>query len=129
MKIIQWSETISVNNTTIDNQHKRLIDLINELSKHSNTGANSKIINETLSELLRYTLTHFSDEEEFMRKAGYPKLDQHIKKHRDFSHKIATFCLDVQNGKASVTKDLLQFLADWLVEHTSVDDQDYKNYI
>jgi hemerythrin-like metal-binding protein len=129
MDIIQWNEKISVNNTKIDNQHKKLIDLINELSKNSNEGAKSKIVNETLSELLRYTLIHFSDEEEFMRKAKYPKLDQHIKTHKTFSHKIALFCLDVQNGKASVTKELLQFLVDWLIGHISSDDQDYKNYI
>ncbi|WP_372644083.1 bacteriohemerythrin [Ancylomarina sp.] len=129
MEIIQWSEKISVNNTIIDRQHKKLIELINELSKHSNERANSKVINETLSELLKYTLLHFNDEEEFMKRANYPKLNEHKKKHKEFSLKIALFCTDVQKNKATVTQELLQFLVDWLVQHTSVDDQDYKNHI
>lgn len=129
MKIIQWNERISTNNFKIDNQHKKLIDIVNNLSELIKIDSNSKILNETLSELLKFSITHFKDEEELMRQTNYPELDQHIKKHKDFSLKIANFCSDVQNNKTNITEKLLEFLVNELMVHTNIDDQNYKNHI
>ncbi len=129
MELIQWSDKISVNNTRIDNQHKKLIELVNNLILNSNAKANSEIINETLSELLKYTRYHFKDEEELMELRQYPKLDSHREIHKEFVYKITLFCKDVTEGKDSVTEEVLQFLVDWLSQHTSIEDQDYKNYL
>lgn len=129
METLQWTEKISVNNEKIDDQHKKLIDLTNELILHSNAAPNSQIVNETLYELLKYTKYHFQDEEELMEKFNYPKLDEHKKKHREFVRQIAMFCEDVIEGKATVTNEILKFLTEWITQHTSIEDMDYKNYI
>lgn len=55
----QWSEEISVNNYEIDNQHKHLIQLTNNLILNANAKVNSKIIGESLQNLLQYTRDHF----------------------------------------------------------------------
>lgn len=129
METIQWSEKISVNNDRIDNQHKKLFDLTNDLILHSNAKTNSEIINETLYELLKYTKYHFHDEEQLMEQFNYPKLEEHKKTHKEFIYTVVMFCNDVSEGKATVTNELLIFLTEWLIKHTSIDDQDYKNYI
>ena len=129
METIQWTEKISVNNEKIDNQHKKLIELTNDLILHSNATPNSKIVNETLYELLKYTKYHFHDEEELMENFNYPKLEEHKKAHKDFVYQIVMFCNDVSEGKATVTNEILNFLTRWLIQHTSIDDQDYKKYI
>ena len=129
MKTIQWSESISVNNSEIDNQHKNLIQLTNNLISNSNAKVNSEIIGETLQKLLKYIKEHFKDEEELLEKCNYPKLEEHKKEHKKFVKKIVGFCNDVLIGKSAVTEEMIYFLVDWLLNHTSIDDQDYKNYI
>ena len=129
MEIIRWNKDISVNNSSIDSQHKRLIGLTNNLILQSNAKANSSIINESLSELLKYAREHFRDEEKLLKEHNYPKLEAHRKSHEKFIYKIAMFCKDVIDGKDTVTEEMIRFLADWLLTYTSIDDQDYKKYI
>jgi hemerythrin len=129
METIQWSESISVNNYEIDNQHKYLIQLTNNLILNSNAKVHSEIIGETLTKLYKYIKEHFEDEEALLEKFNYPKLEEHKKEHRKFVLKIVGFCKDVLEGKSTVTEEMISFLVDWLLNHTSVDDQDYKSYI
>lgn len=126
---VEWSEELSLNNEDIDAQHKKLFALTNELINHSDADAHSEIINETLYELLQYVDVHFSDEEEMLAKINYPKLEEHRKIHRSFTRKIAMFCQDVVKGKAHIAEDLLDYLTGWIIQHTSIEDQDYKNYL
>ena len=77
METIRWSENISVNNYVIDNQHKYLIELTNNLILNSNAKVNSEIIGETLTKLYKYSKEHFEDEEALLEKFNYPKLEEH----------------------------------------------------
>lgn len=127
-KII-WTEGLSLNNETIDNQHKHLFKLTNELIDHSDADAHSEVLNDILYELLQYIDSHFSDEEALLAQLNYPKLEEHKRIHRSFTRKIAMFCKDVVNRKAHIAEELLTFLSAWIKQHTTIDDQDYKNYI
>lgn len=129
MEQIQWSEKISVNNHIIDRQHKTLIKLTNKLISHSNKKTSSKIINETLTELLKYTQYHFQDEEKLMKQLNYPNFENHKIQHKEFIYKVTMFCKDVLDQKKTITDELITFLTDWIIHHTSNDDQDFKNYI
>jgi hemerythrin-like metal-binding protein len=129
METIQWSESISVNNYEIDKQHKYLIQLTNNLILNSNAKVNSAIIGESLQNLLKYTKDHFKAEEELLYKHNYPKLEEHKKEHKKFLLQIICFIKDVLHGKSTVTEEMINFLVDWLLNHTSVHDQDYKSYI
>ena len=126
---VKWSPELSFNDENIDTQHQKLFELTNELIGHSDADAHSEIINETLYELLKYVDEHFSDEEEMLENINYPKLAEHKKLHRGFTKNIAMFCQDVVKEKAKVAEQLLEFLTAWIVQHTSIDDQDYKNYL
>jgi len=57
MEIIKWSEGISVNNYEIDNQHKYLFQLTNNLILNSNAKVNSEIIGEKLQKLYKFITT------------------------------------------------------------------------
>lgn len=118
-----------MNNLVIDNQHKKLFEITNNLILQSNAKVYSEIINKTLSELLQYTKYHFHAEEELLEKRNYPKLDEHRKAHNEFIYKITFFCKDVVDEKSSVVEELLDFLVAWLLQHLTIDDQDYKNYM
>lgn len=126
---VTWKSELSLNNEDIDTQHQHLFALTNELIQHADADAHSEIINETLYELLKYVDVHFSDEEEMLKKVNYPRLDEHKKLHRAFTKKIALFCHDVVKGKAHIAEELLSFLSQWIVQHTEIEDLDYKNYL
>lgn len=128
-KSAQWTEALSLDNETIDNQHQKLFNIINELIKHADADVHSEILNETLYELLLYVDFHFSDEEEMLMKTNYPRLEEHKKIHRSFTKKIAMLCKDVVKGESNVTHNLITFLSEWLIQHIGVEDQDYKDFI
>jgi hemerythrin len=129
MNLIQWNESFSVNNLLIDNQHRNLFKLTNNLILNSNAKVNSEIISETLHDLILYAKTHFKDEEELLKKHHYPKFSEHKTMHENFIYEIAMFCEDVVNRKTTVAEDMINYLVNWIFNHTCKDDQDYKNYI
>lgn len=126
---IEWTEALSLDNEEIDAQHRQLFSITNRLISNADAASNSELINETLYELLRYVDDHFCKEEELLLQANYPDLNQHKILHRDFTRKIAHFCLDVARGKATVTRELTTYMSEWILQHTRIDDLDYKRYI
>lgn len=129
MEKIKWDDSLSVNNSIIDNQHKELFELTNELILNCKSDINSPLVGETLRDLLKYAKKHFKEEEKFLKELDYPKLEEHKKMHIDFIFKVAMFSKDVMDGKSSTAEEMIKFLVDWVVNHTSNADQDYKNYI
>ena len=129
MDFLQWTEDLSVDNIVVDNQHRELFDLTNNLILECKDDKCSPLIGETLSDLLKYAKRHFKEEEKLLREIKYPKLEEHEKMHIDFIFKIAMFCKDVLNGKSSVVEEMIEYLTDWLINHTSSADLDFKNYI
>ena len=108
--------------------HKDLSNLVSNMEVQ-NPKVNSAIIGESLQNLLKYTKDHFKAEEELLYKHNYPKLEEHKKEHKKFLLQIICFIKDVLHGKSTVTEEMINFLVDWLLNHTSVHDQDYKSYI
>lgn len=129
MNLIEWTEDISVNNYLIDSQHKKIFSITNDLIINCSEEADITIISEALHELIKYTKTHFKDEEELLAKHNYPKLNEHKEKHEEFVYEIAMFCGDVMENKENVNIDMIEYLTEWVLNHTSKDDQDYKNYL
>jgi hemerythrin-like metal-binding protein len=58
----------------MDNQHRQLVDLLNQLENAMAKGKGKELVGKILSELIRYTQTHFSSEELLMLKHGFPDL-------------------------------------------------------
>ena len=79
--------------------------------------------------LLEYSKTHFSDEEAMLKEINYTKLEEHQNEHRKFKYQMAIFSNDAVNEKENITIEMIKYLSDWLLKHTSKDDQDYKKYL
>ncbi len=128
MPLLTWDNTFSVNNETIDNQHKDLFKYLNELSDAMSSGKGNEVISKILDSLLSYTTTHFKHEEEIFDKYNYPDKDFHIAKHEEFVAKIVQFKNDFDMGKALLSVKILRFLTDWLKEHINGTDKDYVEF-
>ena len=118
----------------IDQEHTRLFELAeetHELLYDSLLVDKSDKIVELISELINYTRTHFTHEEEYQKSIGYPHLQEHAAQHRAFEDKLMEFDFDrIENDFESqneTVEELLGFLANWLVNHILKVDMLYVN--
>lgn len=123
--MMQWVDELSVNIRWVDEQHIRLIDLINELHKAMSSGKGKEAIADVLTQLKEYTVFHFGREEKEFTKYGYPESETHKVAHQMFVAKIDSFEEKILSGRSSVTMEVLDFLKDWLIKHIMGVDQQY----
>jgi hemerythrin len=128
MEKIKWLDTFSVGVEEIDIQHKKLIEIINELIDHRDVNSDSEVISETLNKMTDYIKYHFSYEEEYLKEINYPELVIHELEHLDFIEKTTNFCIGTLNVEKNISEDILQFLKDWLINHILKSDMKYKEY-
>lgn len=133
MKFIQWSEEYSVNVAEVDEQHRRLFDLINELHEAmADTRAQytmATVVHEVetigtvLNEMMDYVSYHFSMEENHMVAHGYPEYAVHYTAHRQFNAKVKAFMRGFDDGKAIFSAEIVEFIRDWWRRHILVVDK------
>ena len=76
MPLFTWNESYSVSVKSMDDQHKRLFDLINQLHDAMNAGKGKQMVGLVLKEMLEYTRTHFTAEEKVLERLAYPGLPE-----------------------------------------------------
>lgn len=119
----KWDPSLSVGLDVIDNQHRRIVEYINELNSAMHNHEREKV-GEIIEQMVDYTLTHFTFEEELMAKAGYKLLPEHLAVHRAFTKQVQVYKQRFAAGE-DVTRDLLSALRIWLTNHIKRDDKDY----
>lgn len=125
MDFVTWNEKYSVKIASIDEQHKKLVSIINQLYTAMKEGKSRDQLSKTLEDLVEYTKSHFSYEESLLEKAGYQDLAEHKEQHRTFVEKISTACKDYKNGNMFMSIDICNFLQNWLIHHIQGTDQKY----
>jgi hemerythrin len=123
MSQLHWSNDLDTGIVVIDKQHRRIVDYINELSAAHDKG-DASVTSHVLNELVEYTLSHFSFEEELQEKANYPFLKAHKRVHEIFTRRVAEMQKRAANGE-DVTDEVLSMLKIWLINHIKGDDADY----
>ena len=129
MALIAWQDKYSVKIKEIDDQHKKLIDMINELHEAMLAKKGKEALLGILDKLANYCATHFSVEERLMQEHDYPEFADHQAKHRAMTGKVKALIADVNNGKASVTIDVMNFLRNWLDKHIMGTDMKYSPFL
>jgi hemerythrin-like metal-binding protein len=129
MPFIAWKNFLSVGHERIDSQHKNLVEIINGFYNSVQRGADESTIPDIIEELLNYARSHFEFEEEIMRKAQYPDLENHRDEHRELTDKVIAYKRRLEEGARIISAQLLDFLKDWLVNHLMVTDKDYAPYV
>ncbi len=129
MPLINWTPAYSVQVPEIDQQHQKLVQMINQLHDAMSSGQGRNALKSLLASLIQYTVTHFSFEEQLMQKANYPDLDQHRQQHELLKKQVHDMNARLQSGEMSLTIDVLNFLRDWLIKHIQGTDQKYVPYL
>ncbi len=125
MALITWQDSYSVKVREIDDQHKQLFQLINELHDAMKAGQARGLMAKVLDRLIQYTRLHFSEEEEMLAKASYAEFVPHVALHRGFTERVEKFAREFKAGNVVITVDVMNFLQEWLVNHIMKVDQKY----
>jgi hemerythrin-like metal-binding protein len=123
---IRWVPEMSVGHPDLDEDHRRLIDLINQLVT-ADAANDRSIIESVLDELIQYTDVHFAREENYLADIGFPQLDHHARQHGDMRRKVAAFHASFFNGlPGRLGTDIVEFLCSWLSQHILMEDRSYR---
>jgi len=128
MAFIRWEEKYRINVKKIDEQHKRLFEILNVLHNAMLNGKSKKVIGKALAELAEYTISHFTDEEEYMKQYDYPGYTLHKKEHDELLKQITEVLRNFDSGKGTLSMSTMYFLKDWLYKHIINTDLLYANY-
>lgn len=118
MNVVEWKSEYSVGMAKIDEEHKKLVEMINAAHSSANCLPNAKAASELIGEMEAYAKSHFQTEERLMEKHNYPMAAQHIKAHQAFLNHVKNADTDFSNDNfVPGTVKIVSFLADWLVKH------------
>ena len=124
---IEWSNEFSVGILEIDEQHKVLIGILNELSEAIDAIRGTEVRTQIIDRLIEYTRIHFIVEESLMRILEYPKYEEHKHQHEQLLSQIGEFLAKINNENMS-TYELLFFLRSWLLNHILKSDKAYEKH-
>lgn len=125
MGAIQWNDSLETGIEAMDDQHKRLVEIYNELHAAMMRGKGHKQMREILGQLIDYTELHFASEEEYMRSFGYEDYERHIAEHHQLLEKVRTFQRKLDLDQERITRPVLKFLDFWLQSHIKGKDMEY----
>ncbi len=112
-----WDDRYETGITAIDQDHKGLVNLINDLYEAMQDGSGGALLLPIFSALKHYTENHFTREESYMVECGVPDQANHVSEHRQMVAKLAELEKRHRHGEAAISLQTLTFLRDWLKNH------------
>lgn len=129
MVLMEWDSNFTTGITIIDLQHKKIIELINQLYGSLKIGEDKVLIEGLLKELIEHSQVHFRTEEELFIKFHYLMTLEHTVEHRRFSFIVTMFNQDYFDGKIVHPLQVLDFIAVWLIDHIVSQDHAYALFL
>ena len=128
-ELFHWTDDFGVGIQEIDEQHKELVDLLNQLHTAIHEHHGSEASRRILDKLADYTRTHFAVEESLMRVSNYPEFEAHKQNHEDLIGQVQALQEKLDSGQAAITFELLHFLKVWLMRHINEADKRFGAHV
>lgn len=130
MPLIEWSNELSVGIESIDEQHKKLVNMINALNDAMLTGSSNELLGKIFTGLATYTQKHFSYEENMFAEYGYSDSQEHKRQHDELIAQVVELKEKFMvNPQGTISADLMQFLKRWLTNHIMRTDKEYTEFL
>jgi hemerythrin-like metal-binding protein len=129
MALMTWTDNYATGIASIDTQHKKLIEMLNQLQDAMLAGKGNEAIAKILDGLVQYTVTHFAHEEQFFAKFGYPESASHKAEHQKLAQQVGEFQAQFKSGKTKLSAAVMNFLRDWLNNHILGSDKKYAPFL
>ena len=128
MQTLTWDNRYQLGIPTVDAQHQKLFAVYNSLVTALRQNQSDAAVLEALREMVRYTGTHFCDEERFMLESFYPSFMAHRRQHSYFIQKTQVFLNEYEAEKNGLSETVCGFLKNWLVRHILEADREFAAY-
>ena len=128
-QFVEWKDDYSVGIDSIDQQHKKLLNLINQLQTAVDYSTGEQFEREALDELVDYTKTHFTYEEGLMRDNDYPDFEPHKAQHEKMFEKVREVLAEYEQDQDTAMANAAEYLKDWLINHINGTDKEYSSYL
>ena len=126
---VEWREEYSVGIEHIDDDHKKLISLLNNFTIAYDYAMSESFEKDALNELISYTKYHFDREEKMMEDNDYPDVIAHKAQHKVMIKQVEKF-VQLYNDKGHDALDeISSFLSNWLINHINGTDKQYSEYL
>jgi hemerythrin len=127
---LQWTSTLSVGVTEIDEEHQELFRRAGRLLDALGAGERAEVV-ELVEFLHGYAVRHFDREETWMRETLYPGYVRHKLEHDRFvaDLRVLSRDLDMSVQRALAPFPLGRWLAQWLKDHVGGTDKELGRYL
>jgi len=127
---VTWSPRYSMGIKIIDDQHKGLLDFVNELFDNSTGDEEGEraYFKKVIGQAVDYIKVHFATEEKYMIATKFLGYHEHKKTHEEFIRKVLESVKNFEAGKRLVLTSFSRFLKDWVLSHVAVVDVKYAEY-
>ena len=130
-EIVSWDDHFNTGIKLIDDQHKELVNLTNELYQAclSGTEAVGPAFKEVMARMVDYVRLHFTAELEILTRIKYPNLQEHKIQHDAMIKQILGAANEFSGGKKFVPHQFVRTLKDWIFGHIAVYDKSYASFV
>lgn len=129
MAYFDWVEELAIDHGPIDNEHRKLVSLVNDMHAAAQHPNNHAIVGERMAELVFYTQDHLLNEEEVMATLGFPGLEEHKQSHIVFLARLHAMQTDFHQGDKTSASELLVLLKNWLSVHIRDADSELRDFL
>lgn len=128
----EWSEKYSVGVSSLDNQHRKLFELINQLiplmDEDVSESQKRKVTKNILEKLSEYTIHHFEFEEALFNKFGFALSEEHQESHQKIYDNVTSMLEQFFENQTLKIEYIYHVLIDWIEEHVLSEDKKYVDF-
>ena len=128
-ELFPWETRYVLGIKDIDDQHRRLVGMINSLHTGMKEGRGREATDDILRSLMDYALYHFKAEEDLMSRYNFPDLPKHREEHLAFMDRVGELSARHGAGEFLVSLELNDFLKAWLSDHILSTDMRYAPFV
>lgn len=123
--LIVWDDTYDLGVAVINEQHKKMIGIINELYHAIQSSTERTNLPDIITELTEYADYHFATEEKFFEECKFEGAAHHKQSHESYRKMIQNFLIDYHNDESVLPLNMMKFLGDWWSDHIRGEDRGY----
>lgn len=129
MAYFEWADDLAIDHGPIDEDHRHLVELVNQLHTATSEGRGVEVVGEILHSLIAYTTDHLRREEGQMAIAHFPHLERHKVGHKAFVDQLNALQAKFDSGSITVAAQLSTVLRDWLSLHIRRSDKELLTFM